>query len=123
MPPSEQDADASGDILNDSGFFSSTSESWAPPPQPRSTQVRNHEFPGLQRTRALRRALEQSGDTHERVLRVLQKMEDEGLNLTVFLWALSWNDDKLKRNMKAVHERTTLMHSEELGGKRMVVCE
>jgi hypothetical protein len=33
----------------------------------------------------------------------------------VFLWALSWNDDKLKRNMKAVHERTTLMHSEELG--------
>ena len=85
MPLSEQDADASGDILNDSGFFSSTSESWAPPPQPRSTQVRNHEFPGLQRTRALRRALEQSGDTHERVLRVLQKMEDEGLNLTVFL--------------------------------------
>jgi hypothetical protein len=42
-------------------------------------------------------------------------MEDERLNLTVFLWALSWNDDKLKRNMKAVHERTTLMHSEELG--------
>ena len=43
-------------------------------------------------------------------------MEDAQLNLTVFLWALSWNNEHLKSNMKAVHERTTLMHSEELVG-------
>ena len=85
MPPSEQDADTSGDILNDSGFFTSSSETWAQHPQPPPTQVWNHEHPGLQLTRALQRALEQSGDTHEHVLRVLQKMEDERLNLTVFL--------------------------------------
>jgi len=30
------------------------------------------------------------------------------------LWGQRWNNEKLKNNMKAVHERATLMHSEEL---------
>ena len=113
----DQRENTSADISNGSGFFTSGSETWTQHPELHSpTQTRPREHPGVQQTRAYRRALDDSGDIHERVLRVLQKIEDEQLNLTIFLWALSWNNEHLKSNMKPVHERTTLMHSEELAG-------
>jgi len=41
-------------------------------------------------------------------------MDTQSLNLPLFLWALSWNDDNLIKNSKAHFARTALMVSDEL---------
>jgi hypothetical protein len=101
---------------DDSGYFTSTSETWSQTEGvTQATQGRCHDHPGIRQTENYRKALDISDDIHLRVLRVLDKLEEEKLNLTIFLWAISWNDSRLKSNMKAGFARTTLMHSEELG--------
>ena len=98
----DQCENTSADISNGSGFFTSSSETWTQRPElPSPTQTRPREHPGVQQTRAYRRALDASGDIHEQVVRVLQKIEDEQLNLTIFLWALSW-----KRTLEKQYENS-----------------
>jgi hypothetical protein len=41
-------------------------------------------------------------------------MDDHGLNLTLFLWAISWNNKPLVQNGVARFARTSLMVSDEL---------
>ncbi|PCH40525.1 hypothetical protein WOLCODRAFT_56997, partial [Wolfiporia cocos MD-104 SS10] len=72
--------------------------------------------PHRERTRRLRENLQASGDMSGRVLRVLECFKDEGLDLPLFLWALSWNPEfpELVSGGKARYARTALTHSIEL---------
>ncbi|GBE85530.1 hypothetical protein SCP_0800470 [Sparassis crispa] len=67
-------------------------------------------------TRKLKVNLKASGDIAECVVRVLEFMDSEDINLPLFLWALSWNPaiPELISNGKARYARTSLMVSEEL---------
>ena len=72
--------------------------------------------PHLKQTNAYHRYLAASGDIAERVLKILQYMEELHINLPIFLWAISWNVEELVSNPHARFARTTLMLSEELPG-------
>jgi hypothetical protein len=72
--------------------------------------------PHLRQTNACRRHLEASGDIVERVVKILQLMEELHVNLPIFLWAISWNVEELISNPQARFARTSLMISDELPG-------
>ncbi|KAI0629150.1 hypothetical protein C8Q77DRAFT_1236530 [Trametes polyzona] len=67
----------------------------------------------LQDTRAKRRQLG-SASKLERVHNILKCMEDNGMNIPMFLDTLSWGDDECIHDPKVRYERTALMVSEEL---------
>jgi hypothetical protein len=72
--------------------------------------------PHLKQTNAYYRYLAVSGDMAERVIKILQYMEELHINLPIFLWAISWNVEELVSNPQARFARTALMLSEELPG-------
>ena len=73
--------------------------------------------PYQQRSRNLRRFLEDSGLLVERVLSVLHFMRANDIDLATLLWALwavSWNVDELNQDTLVSFERTSLMLSDDL---------
>jgi hypothetical protein len=72
--------------------------------------------PHIRQTNAYYRHLAASGDIAERVVNILQYMENLHINLPIFLWAISWNVEALVSNPQVRFARTTLMLSEELPG-------
>jgi hypothetical protein len=54
------------------------------------------------------------GSLVEKVVKVLDGMEDLGINLTIFLDALSWGDAACISNATVRYARTGLMKSKEL---------
>jgi len=58
--------------------------------------------------------LEDSGLLVERVVSVLEFMRSNDINLTILLWAISWNVKELTGHSLASYERTSLMLSDEL---------
>ncbi|KAI0630349.1 hypothetical protein C8Q77DRAFT_1219914 [Trametes polyzona] len=67
----------------------------------------------LQDTRAKQRQLG-SASKLERVRNILKCMDNNGMNLPMFLDALSWGDEDCVNDPKVRYERTALMVSEEL---------
>ena len=55
-----------------------------------------------------------SKDLYTHAMAVLDCIEEQGLNLVIFLWAISWNNLQLVKNATAWCARTALMNSEEL---------
>lgn len=53
-------------------------------------------------------------DVHKRVLIVLHQMELQGLNLPIFLDALSWGTPECTTDPSIRYARSTLLHSKEL---------
>ena len=72
--------------------------------------------PHIQQTERCRQFLEATGDISDRVLQVLELMDELHLNLPVFLWAISWNVPELTSNPVVRFARTALMVSDELPG-------
>ena len=70
--------------------------------------------PHLNQTRIQREAITDPEDLCTRVLAVLKCMDEHGLNLTLFLWAISWNNKPLIQNGVARFAQTSLMGSEEV---------
>ena len=70
--------------------------------------------PHLGQTNACRRFLEATGDLAERVVKILDLMDELHVNLPIFLWAISWNEENLVSNARARFARTALMLSDEL---------
>ena len=55
-----------------------------------------------------------SEDLYTCAMAVLDCIEEQGLNLAIFLWAISWNNLQLVKDATARCARTALMNSEEL---------
>ena len=72
--------------------------------------------PHIRHTDACRQFLDASGDITERVIKILDLMDDLHVNLPIFLWAISWNVEELISNARVRFARTTLMLSKELPG-------
>jgi hypothetical protein len=70
--------------------------------------------PHLRQTNACHQFLEATGDLAERVVRILDFMDEVHVNLPIFLWAISWNEEHLVSNARARFARTALMLSDEL---------
>ena len=51
--------------------------------------------PHLGQTNACRQFLEATGDLAERVVKILDLMDELHVNLPIFLWAISWNEEIL----------------------------
>jgi hypothetical protein len=81
-----------------------------------SSGTRRTSDPHIRQTNAYRQHLETTEDIAERVVQILEFMEELHVNLPIFLWAISWNVEELVSHPKARFARTTLMISEELPG-------
>ncbi|KAI0054416.1 hypothetical protein BV25DRAFT_1922704 [Artomyces pyxidatus] len=85
-----------------------------PPPPPFQPPTRPRDPIQIQRTNLLRGVL--NGPLVDKVRRTLQFMDTQGINLPIFLDALSWGDQACIQDSKIMYERSGLMHSEELPG-------
>jgi len=70
--------------------------------------------PHRQRTHSWKSFLEQNDLLVDRVLRVLEFMNSQQIDLPLLLWAISWTVPELRSNPTVVYARTTLMVSIEL---------
>jgi hypothetical protein len=65
-------------------------------------------------SKTARESLRDSEGLYARAMAVLHCIEAQGLNLAIFLWAISWNNVHLVKDATARCARTALMNSEEL---------
>lgn len=79
-----------------------------------ASSIHSPNDPHIQHTKSRRESLHDPEDLCARVLVVLKCIEEQGLNLTLFLWALSWNNKPLIQDGTARFARTSLMVSDEL---------
>jgi hypothetical protein len=67
-----------------------------------------------QQTANWRKFLEETGDVHDRVLKILRYIYSLKINLPILLWVISWNVEALTADLMIKFARTTLMVSKEL---------
>jgi hypothetical protein len=84
-------------------------------PDPISSSTNQRRHPSLRRTESIRKSFDNQA-LAERVRSVLGFMTSVGINLPVFLWAISWNIPELVSDLNVSAERTALMVSDELPG-------
>jgi hypothetical protein len=88
------------------------------PSQPRSSRpAARGPHPYVLRTQNLCKTYEGKENVlAQHVRSVITFMREQGLNLPIFLWAISWNIDELTSDRAVAAERAALMKSQELSG-------